>query len=53
MGMLKILELRERAKTELGDAYDIRDFHDAVIGAGALPLPLLEQRVNRYIAGQR
>lgn len=52
MGMLKILELRERAKIELEDAYDIRDFHDAVIGAGALPLPLLEQRVGRYIAAQ-
>ena len=53
MGMLKILELRERAKTELGSAYDIRDFHDAVIGAGPLPLSLLEQRIDRYIAAQK
>ena len=49
LGMMKILELRERAKSELGERFDIRDFHDAVIGAGSLPLPLLEQRVQRYI----
>lgn len=51
LGMMKILELRQRARAELGEAFDIRDFHDAVIGAGSLPLPLLERRVERYIAG--
>ena len=49
LGMIKILELRSLAEAELGDRYDIRDFHDAVIGAGSLPLPLLERRVLRYI----
>jgi uncharacterized protein (DUF885 family) len=49
MGMLKILELRERAQEELGDAFDIREFHDAVIGSGALPLSILERQVERYI----
>lgn len=50
MGMTKILELRAKAKAELGDKFDIRDFHTAVIGSGALPLPLLETQVNAYIA---
>ncbi len=49
IGMLKILELRERAREELGDAFDIRDFHDVVLGGGALPLDILERRVNNYI----
>ena len=50
MGMMQILALRDRAQEALGDRYDIRGFHDAVIGAGALPLPILEQQVDRYIA---
>lgn len=50
MGMIKILELRAKAQAELGEQYDIRDFHHAVIGAGSLPLPILERRVNAYIA---
>ncbi|MGI9202620.1 MAG: DUF885 domain-containing protein [Woeseiaceae bacterium] len=50
MGMIKILELRERAKNDLGSAYDIREFHDAVIGAGSLPLQMLERQVERYIS---
>ncbi|MEE4163537.1 MAG: DUF885 domain-containing protein [Woeseiaceae bacterium] len=49
LGMMKILELRERARRELGDRFDIRDFHDAVIGAGPLPLTLLERQVEDYI----
>ena len=53
MGMIKILELRERAKDELGGAFAIRDFHDAVIGAGSLPLQLLERQVERYISAKR
>ena len=50
IGMIKILELRERAKTELGDKFDIRAFHDTVLGGGALPLDVLEKRVNNWIA---
>ncbi|AOS96211.1 hypothetical protein AUP74_00743 [Microbulbifer aggregans] len=49
IGMLKILELREKAKQELGDKFDIRGFHDTVLGGGALPLPMLEERINRWI----
>ncbi len=49
MGMTQILTLRDRAQDALGDRFDIREFHDAVIGAGALPLPILERQVDRYI----
>jgi uncharacterized protein (DUF885 family) len=42
IGQLKILELREKAKRELGDKFDIRQFHDEVLGAGALPMDVLE-----------
>jgi len=48
-GMLKILELRELAETQLEALYDIKDFHQAVIGNGSMPLNLLEQAVNNYI----
>jgi uncharacterized protein (DUF885 family) len=49
IGMMKILELRARAHKQLGDAYDIRDFHDVVIGQGAMPMPVLEAQVEAYI----
>jgi uncharacterized protein (DUF885 family) len=49
VGMLKIQELRTRAERELGDKFDIRGFHDAVLGGGALPLPILERRVADWI----
>ena len=51
-GMMKILELRERAKQKLGDKFDIKQFHDVVLGNGALPLALLEQVVDEWIAKQ-
>jgi uncharacterized protein (DUF885 family) len=50
IGMMKILELRARAQQALGDAYDIRTFHDVIIGKGAMPLPILEAQVDAYIA---
>jgi len=53
IGMLKILELRERAKVQLGPKFDLRDFHDAVLKNGALPLETLEQVVNNYIAAKK
>ena len=53
IGMLKILELRERAKTALGARFDIREFHDVVLKNGAVPLPLLEELVDDYIAGKK
>ncbi len=49
-GELKILELRARAKKELGDQFDIRAFHDEILSGGALPLDVLETRVNDWIA---
>jgi uncharacterized protein (DUF885 family) len=50
IGMMKILELRARAKHKLAEAFDIREFHDVVIGKGAMPLPILESNVDAYIA---
>ncbi len=53
VGMLKILELRARAEKALGDAFDIRGFHDTVLGGGALPLAILERRVDSWIAAEK
>lgn len=53
VGELKILSLRERAKDALGDAFDIRAFHDAVLGAGSLPLDALDARIEAWIKRQR
>ncbi|HVH32748.1 MAG TPA: DUF885 domain-containing protein, partial [Tahibacter sp.] len=50
VGMLKILELREKAKKELGDKFDIRQFHNVVLKTGALPMVLLERTVDEWIA---
>lgn len=52
MGMMKILELRARAQEQLGDAFDIRAFHDVVIGRGPMPLPVLERQIDAWIAAQ-
>jgi prolyl oligopeptidase len=53
IGQLKISALRQRAETELGDAFDIRAFHDELLGAGALPLDLLEIRIDNWLATQK
>lgn len=53
VGQLKILELREKAKKELGSKFDIKDFHDVVLKNGAMPLQILEQQVDRYIQGKK
>jgi prolyl oligopeptidase len=53
IGQLKILALRERAEEALGDAFDIRAFHDHLLGAGAIPLDALERRMDGWIANQR
>ena len=49
IGELKIKEIRSRAEKELGDKFDIRSFHDELLGAGALPLSILEQRMNAWV----
>jgi uncharacterized protein (DUF885 family) len=53
MGQLKILELRDKAKTALGPKFDIKTFHDEVLDSGALPMDVLEQRVDAWIAAQK
>jgi len=51
-GMMMILELRAKAQAQLGDDFDIREFHDIVLGGGALPLAILEKRVDNWLAGK-
>jgi len=51
-GQLEIMALRRRAEKELGPKFDVRDFHDAVLRNGALPLELLDEEVGKYIAGK-
>jgi uncharacterized protein (DUF885 family) len=53
VGQLKILELRERAKKALGPKFDIHKFHDEVLGAGALPLDVLETRIDNWIQAEK
>jgi uncharacterized protein (DUF885 family) len=53
IGQLKILELRDRAKTALGDKFDLRAFHDQVLDSGALPLDVLDARIDAWIAAQK
>jgi len=50
VGQLKILELRARAKTALGEKFDLKEFHDQVLDAGALPLDVLSDRIDAWIA---
>ena len=52
-GQLEILDLRERARRELGDRFDLREFNDRVLGSGALPLTLLSRNVDAWIAAKR
>lgn len=53
LGMLKINELRENAEAELGDLFDIRAFHDEVLLTGSMPLPVLEQKIDRWVVEQK
>lgn len=53
VGQLRIAELRKRAERELGPRFDIREFHEAVLSEGALPLDLLDEQVGRYIAAKQ
>ncbi|WAT15969.1 DUF885 domain-containing protein [Xanthomonas fragariae] len=50
LGELKILELRRKAEAVLGEKFDLRNFHDAVLQTGSVPLPVLQARIDRFIA---
>ena len=49
IGQLKLLELKQRAKNQLGDQFDIKEFHHTVLSQGALPLAILEERMDEYL----
>ena len=53
LGEMTILRLRERARAQLGDKFDIRAFHDAVLEQGPLPLDVLEANVDQWIASKK
>ncbi len=53
IGKLKIMELREKARTELGAKYDIKAFHDIVLRSGPVPLDIMEENVNAWIASTK
>ena len=53
VGMLKILELRERTKAALGSRFEIREFHDEVLKNGAMPLSVLERVIDEYVARKK
>jgi uncharacterized protein (DUF885 family) len=53
IGMIRIQKLRDEAKAALGDKFDIRKFHDTILGGGALPLPVLDARVHRWIEREK
>jgi uncharacterized protein (DUF885 family) len=53
VGMTKLLELRELAQSELGEKFDIREFHNVVLTGGSVPLDILEDMIKQYIAGKQ
>ena len=53
IGMIRLQKLRDQAKAALGDKFDYRKFHDTVLGGGALPLPVLDARVQRWIESEK
>lgn len=53
IGMIRIQQLRDQAKSALGDAFDYRAFHDVVLGGGSLPLPVLTARIERWIESRK
>ena len=53
IGKLKIMELRQKARTELGDKFDIKAFHEVVLKSGPVPLDIMEENVNAWIASAK
>jgi uncharacterized protein (DUF885 family) len=53
IGAAKIRELRDRAARELGTSFDVRRFHDAVLGSGAMPLAVLERHIDWFIDAEK
>ncbi|NOX82896.1 MAG: DUF885 domain-containing protein [Alphaproteobacteria bacterium] len=53
LGMLKINELRKKAEAELGDSFDIRKFHDEILMTGSMPLPVLEKKIDGWVAAKK
>jgi uncharacterized protein (DUF885 family) len=53
VGELKIRELRKKAEKALGEAFDIRTFHEVILEQGTVTLPILEQRINNYITANK
>ncbi len=53
IGQLKIMDLRDKAKAELGDNFDIRDYHDFILSFGSIPLSIMEEKVDEFIAENR
>jgi uncharacterized protein (DUF885 family) len=53
LGELKILELRDHAIAEMGDKFDLRAFHDKVLGHGTMPMDLLESMIKNWVASQK
>ena len=53
VGMLRILDLRAKAQRELGDKFTLKGFHDVVLKNGSVPLDVLGEVIDRWIAGQK
>ena len=53
IGMIKLQQMRDKARTELGDKFSYPAFHDQILGGGALPLPVLERKIDRWIEAQK
>jgi uncharacterized protein (DUF885 family) len=53
MGQLTILKLRDEAKAQLGNKFDIKAFHDEILNGGAMPLDLLQERMETWIKSQK
>ena len=53
VGQLKILALRERAEKAQGDKFDLKAFHDQILTSGSLPMAVMEQKIDRWIAATK